>query len=71
MSFCSELVTKAFKVIGVMKDMEKSCTEYYPGSFEYGQKIEQDMIDTASLGPIMNVLADQEIKLLGAEELFK
>lgn len=56
--FCSELVAKAFKVLGVLKDLEKSSTEYYPGSFEQGGAIEQDMIEEASLGPIFNILAD-------------
>ena len=60
-------MAKAFKVLGVMRDMEKSCTEYYPGSFEYGQKVEQDLIDSASLGPIMNLLVDSDIKLIGLE----
>lgn len=54
-----------------MKDMEKSCTEYYPGSFEYGQKVEKDLIESANLGPIMNLLLDQEIRLIGVDSLMK
>lgn len=32
--FCSELVAKSLKVLGLMKHLEKSCTLYYPGCFE-------------------------------------
>jgi hypothetical protein len=31
--FCSELVAKAYKVLGIMVDDEKSCSAYYPSSF--------------------------------------
>jgi hypothetical protein len=58
MFFCSELVAKAFKVIGVMRDLTKSSTKYFPGSFEPGQQVEQDMKVGAGLGPVMNILAD-------------
>lgn len=34
--FCSELVAKSFKVLGLMKDLSKSSTRYYPGCFEPG-----------------------------------
>ena len=51
-------MAKAYKVLGVMKDLKKSCTQYYPGSFEEGQKIDKDLVDEACLGPIMNILVD-------------
>ena len=41
-----------------MKDLKKSCTQYYPGSFEEGQKIDKDLVDEACLGPVMNILVD-------------
>jgi hypothetical protein len=31
--FCSELIAKAFKVLGVIEDDEKSCAKYFPSSF--------------------------------------
>ena len=31
--FCSELVAKAFKVLGVTQNDKKSCGKYYPGHF--------------------------------------
>ena len=31
--FCSELVAKAFKVIGVIQNDETSCTRFYPKHF--------------------------------------
>jgi hypothetical protein len=53
-------VAKAFKVLGVFKDLSKSSTVYYPGSFEPGGIVEQDMIQSAHLGPVFNILADSE-----------
>ena len=31
--FCSELVAKAFKVLGIMENDSKSCTSFYPKHF--------------------------------------
>ena len=31
--FCSELVAKAFKVLGVTQNDKKSCAKYFPGHF--------------------------------------
>ena len=31
--FCSELVAKAFKVLGIMMDDDVSCTMFYPHHF--------------------------------------
>ena len=31
--FCSELVAKAFKILGVLKDDDTSCTQFYPHHF--------------------------------------
>lgn len=31
--FCSELVAKAFKILGIILDDDKSCTQYYPHHF--------------------------------------
>lgn len=31
--FCSELIAKAYKVLGIIEDDAKSCANYYPSSF--------------------------------------
>ena len=31
--FCSELVAKAFKILGIMEDDKKSSAKYFPGNF--------------------------------------
>ena len=31
--FCSELIAKAYKVLGVIEDCKRSCANYYPSSF--------------------------------------
>ena len=31
--FCSELIAKTFKAIGVFKNDSKSCSQYYPHNF--------------------------------------
>ena len=32
--FCSELVAKAFKVLGIIENDKTSCTKFKPGSFD-------------------------------------
>jgi hypothetical protein len=60
--FCSELIAKAFKVLGVMKNPDaKSSTNYYPGCFaprEFGGVIDNEMADDVSMGPALNILVD-------------
>jgi len=35
--FCSELLAKAFKILGIMEDDDTSCTQFYPQHFtEHG-----------------------------------
>ena len=31
--FCSELIAKAFKVLGIIEDDDIACSQYFPGSF--------------------------------------
>ena len=31
--FCSELVAKAFKILGIIEDNKKSSAKYFPGNF--------------------------------------
>lgn len=61
--FCSELVAKALKVLGVIKDLNLSSTKYYPGCFEVGQKVDRNLKDGVCLGPVLNVMADCEARL--------
>ena len=65
--FCSELIAKAFKVLGVMKDPDaKSCTSYFPGSFApeaFGGCIDSELSDDVSLGPALNILVDARHEL--------
>ena len=56
--FCSELVAKSYKVLGLMKDLTKSSTRYYPGCFEPGAQVDNDLKPGITLGPVVNVLAD-------------
>lgn len=38
--FCSELVAKAYKILGIIEDDNVSCTQYMPGSFsQKGDKV--------------------------------
>ena len=31
--FCSELIAKGFKVLGILENDTRSCAQYYPGHF--------------------------------------
>ena len=65
--FCSELIAKAFKVLGIMKDPEaKSCSSYFPGSFgpeSFGGCIDKELTNDVSLGPPLNILVDARHEL--------
>ena len=67
--FCSELVAKAFKVLGVLRDPDmKSSSNYYPGCFApAGQGgsgvIEEQLKDDCALGPVLNILANAQNNL--------
>lgn len=63
--FCSELIAKAFKVLGVLKEdcYEKSSAKYFPGSFAekwHGGFIDEDLAEDVALGPTLNVLASNQ-----------
>ena len=60
--FCSELIAKALKIIGLIKNMEVSSTQYYPGCFQKGGNIEQNLIDEMQYGPEINILVDNDTK---------
>lgn len=54
--FCSELIAKAFKVLGVIEDDEKSCATFFPQSFSSkgGQALK--MMPGMQLGPELNIV---------------
>jgi len=60
--FCSELVAKAFKVIGIFSENsnEKSCGSFLPGSFEENGIIDQELKEEVFLGPtyLINTVLD-------------
>mmetsp|Transcript_16135 Transcript_16135/g.15519 ORF Transcript_16135/g.15519 Transcript_16135/m.15519 type:complete len:131 (-) Transcript_16135:34-426(-) len=56
--FCSELVAKAYKVLGIIEEDQKSCANYFPNSFSSERSnIDLKMTEGAILGPqlIINV----------------
>lgn len=60
--FCSELVAKAYKVLGILNHNNKSCTQYYPVCFTPGGQIDKDLASNLKLGPPMNILVNLEPK---------
>lgn len=67
--FCSELVAKAFKVLGVLKDPDtKSSSNYYPGCFAPlnqggGGTIDDQLKDNCAMGPVLNILVNAHNEL--------
>lgn len=48
--FCSELVAKGYKVLGVMEDDDRACSSYYPSSFST-EKNDLKLLNDGHLGP--------------------
>lgn len=69
--FCSELVAKSYKVLRLLKDMSKSCTTYYPASFEEGGDIDNDMLDGITLSQTYSIMVDACCPLSPYEKLGK
>jgi hypothetical protein len=57
--FCSELVAKAYKQMNLLKNVKKSCTQYFPACFEQGGEFDKELIEGVSLGPEINVLVNR------------
>jgi hypothetical protein len=56
--FCSELVAKAYKVLGIVEDCTKSCALFYPSSFSTERShLDLKFVEGGVLGPelIINV----------------
>lgn len=56
--FCSELVAKAYKVLGIIEDDDTSCTQFYPVHFsQEGDHFLKVTKDT-EIGPEMQIIID-------------
>ena len=47
--FCSELVAKAYKILGIIENDTKACSSYYPSSFS-SEKNDLKLLPGALLG---------------------
>jgi len=56
--FCSELVAKAFKIIGVLKDDGQSSTQFLPGHFSSKGDQSLKLCDGVKIGPDMKYIAE-------------
>lgn len=53
--FCSELVAKAYKILGVMVDDDRPCAQFYPSHFSSKNSSILHLTHNASLGRELNV----------------
>ena len=59
--FCSELVAKAYKVLGIMQDDGRASSTYYPSSFSNkGNALK--FLPGCDLGPELNIVVDASLK---------
>jgi AAA+ ATPase superfamily predicted ATPase len=54
--FCSELVAKGYKVLGIINEEDKACSAYYPSSFSSHGKLK--VVDGCILGPELNIIVN-------------
>lgn len=45
--------------MGLLTNLKKSCTQYYPKDFIPGGDLDNDLIPGATMGPVMNVLINR------------
>ena len=55
--FCSELVAKAFKVCGIMKQTDEACSNFLPGDMSSARN-KLNLVDGASLGVEQLIFTD-------------
>ena len=61
--FCSELVAKAYKVLGVIEDDETSCSSFYPSHFSASKSSTAlKFTHNTSLGPELGIFIDKTNK---------
>lgn len=56
--FCSELVAKAYKVLGVMVDDDRPCCQFYPSHFSSKNSHVLNLTHNASLGRELNIFIE-------------
>ena len=59
--FCSELIAKAYKVLGIIEDDEKACCNYFPSSFS-AKKCDLKFINGRYLEPELNIIVQARPK---------
>ncbi|EGR34155.1 PH domain protein, partial [Ichthyophthirius multifiliis] len=64
--FCSELMAKAYKIIGLL-DQEKSACQYWPKTFSDKYSNELKMLDGSKLGKETSILLNKNIFLEGMQ----
>jgi hypothetical protein len=55
--FCSELVAKAYKILGIMEEDGRPCNYFYPSSFSTKSQA-LNLTKEATLGPELNIVLD-------------
>jgi uncharacterized protein YycO len=54
--FCSELIAKAYKVLGIIEDDDRSCAKFYPSSFSSKQGELKFTSPNIYLEPELNII---------------
>jgi hypothetical protein len=57
--FCSELIAKAFKILGVIEDDETSCTMFYPHHFTEKGDSSLKLTPDTTIGPEMQIILNK------------
>jgi len=58
--FCSELVAKAFKILGIIEDDDISCTRFYPHNFSSKGDSMLKLTKGTTIGSEHQVIVDPE-----------
>lgn len=58
--FCSELVAKAFKLLGIIEEDETSCTLFYPHHFSSRGDSFLKLTEGTEIGSDMQIIVDNE-----------
>lgn len=57
--FCSELVAKAFKILGILENDDKSSAKYFPGDFSMKQEGNMNLTRGTTVDPELMVIVDR------------
>jgi hypothetical protein len=72
--FCSELVAKAFKLLGVLQDDDTSCTQFWPNHFSSKGDKFLKLTEGTSIDSELQIIADdsflmdESIEVIPGEE---